>query len=134
MKLKKSLFLIIPVITLVLEALPYGAVLIFGGMEETWRKTFSYFSLTPFGYANFGPFITALLTCVLFILALVAVFKKSRGLNIAVMVISIVAAAVSLTPLLFGFDYFTPVAVAISALLFAEFCVSLIKPKFTVSD
>lgn len=134
MKLRKSLFLIIPVITLVLEALPYGAVLIFGGMEETWRKTFSYFSLTPFGYANFGPFITALLTCVLFVLAIIAVFKSSRGLNITIMIISIIATAASLTPLLFGIDYFTPVAIAISALLFAEFCVSLINPKFTVSD
>ena len=127
MKLKKSLMMIIPVITLVLEAIPYGAVLIFLGMEEDWRKTFSYFSLTPFGYANFGPFITALLTCVLFVLAIIAVFKSSRGLNITIMIISIIATAASLTPLLFGIDYFTPVAIAISVLLAIEFCISLYK-------
>ena len=53
---------------LVLELLPNGVVLNFANPEGApWRKTYSYFSLTPFGYANFGPFITSVLTCILII-------------------------------------------------------------------
>lgn len=45
---------------LVLELLPWGAVLVFGRPAEDgtigrFRETFSYFSLTPAGYANFFP-------------------------------------------------------------------------------
>ena len=65
MKIKKSLFVVLPLATLILELLPNGVVLNFANPEgEPWRRTYSYFSLTPFGYANVGPFITDLyFTC-----------------------------------------------------------------------
>ena len=54
---KRLLYLILPLVTVILELLPYGAVCNFMNPEgDPWRETFSYFSLTPFGYANFAPF------------------------------------------------------------------------------
>ena len=130
MKLRKTLLVLFPVIVLVLEALPYGAVCVFANAEgDSIRRTFSYFDLTPFGYANFGPFITAILTCVLLVLAVVVLFRTEKGCNTAILVVSIVATAVSLTPLLFGIKFFSIIGVIISILLAAEFCVSLIKPQ-----
>ena len=77
------------------------------------RETFSYFSLTPFGYANFAPFITAMLTCVVLLLALKKVCK-------ALFIVSLVAAVISLLPLAFGFSYFSIVGVIITLMLAAE--------------
>ena len=48
---------------LALEIFGKGAVLIFAdGPESRIVKNFSYFSLAPFGYANFWPFLTGRLT------------------------------------------------------------------------
>ncbi len=132
MKNKKALLLILPVIALTLEALPYGAVLNFADPEgEVTRKTFSYFSLTPYGYANFAPFITTIITVLIFVLVVVylitkkeIIFKEAKGL-LAVGVV------LSLCPLGFGFDSFTLVAALISVTLAAElaFAVFLSKQK-----
>lgn len=132
MKNKKALLLILPVITLILEALPYGAVLNFADPEgESTRKTFSYFSLTPYGYANFAPFVTAIITVLIFVFIVAylitkkeIIFKEAKGL-LAVGVV------LSLCPLAFGFDSFTLVAALISATLAAElaFAVLLSRQK-----
>lgn len=64
-KLGKVLTVLLPVVALFLESLPHGAVLVFKDFPDgTIRTTYSYFSPTPWGYANFPPGITALLTCV----------------------------------------------------------------------
>ena len=61
---KRFQYLLLPIITLILEILPYGAVCNFApSPTERIRKTFSYFDLIPFGYANFAPFLTAIITC-----------------------------------------------------------------------
>lgn len=86
MKMKKLLLVSFPIIAFVLELLPYGVVLNFANPEgEPWRRTYSYFSLTPFGYANFGPFITAILTCALLALAVIYLFKPRKGLKTAIL-------------------------------------------------
>ena len=68
--MKKRLpLLLFPVLALILEALPYGAVLQFARPAAApLRELYSYFDLTPFGYANFAPLFTALGTCVLLVL------------------------------------------------------------------
>jgi len=117
----KKLLLILPVVTVILEALPYGAVLNFANPEgDPIRKTFSYFSLTPFGYANFAPFITAIITCIVFVMLLLYfitekafALKASKGLLVAGFVLS-------LCPLAFGVKSFTVVAMFISLSLFAQ--------------
>ena len=130
MRAKRIVLPILSVSNVILELLPYGAVLNFANPDgEPWRQTFSYFSLTPFGYANFGPFITALLTCVLLILSVICIFKYSKGLNTAIMNISGIATLVSLSPLLFGISYVSAVGVAITVILLAIFGLCFIKEK-----
>ncbi len=53
--MKKISLIVLPVLTILLEALPLGAVCIFApSPTERITETFSYFSLIPFGYANFS--------------------------------------------------------------------------------
>lgn len=110
------------VIVLILEILLYGAVLNFSNPEgEPWRKTFSYFSMTPFGYANFGPFITAILSCVMSVLLLVYLLKQTPKCLVVCKVLSVIATVTSLMPLMFGLSAFSIVGVMIFLLLVAEY-------------
>ena len=125
MKIKRRIPLFILILVLILELLPYGAVLNFANPEgEPWRQTFSYFSFTPFGYANFGPFITALLTSALTILSLIYLVKPNDKITSTCKVISVLTILVSLAPLMFGLRSYSLIGGAISALLFTE-CVML---------
>ena len=116
---KKITILCILLCTLVLEILPYGAVCNFGNPEgPPYRKTYSYFSLTPYGYANFAPLITAVLTCVLLLVVLIAiVFKKELGKRTAIF--AGITSLISLCPMLYGSNYFSVVGAMISLCLIA---------------
>lgn len=106
---KKLIMLYTAIITLVLEILPYGAVCNFANPEgEPWRRTYSYFDLTPFGYANFAPFIVALLTCVLTVMIVVSLVSN-KAMRTPILTVSAIATVLSLAPLLFGITYFTVV-------------------------
>ena len=130
MKIKKILLSVFCLTVFILELLPYGVVLNFANPEgEPWRKTYSYFSLTPFGYANFGPFITAILTCALLVIVVAYLFKSHKGLNIAIMNVSGFATATSLLPLMFGFSYVTVIGVIVSVLLVLTFGICFIKSE-----
>lgn len=104
MKKRAYTLLILPVVAIVLEALPYGAVLNFAGESQTYRETFSYFSLIPYGYANFGPLIAAVLTCVALLLVIILLAKKEEKLCTAIAVLSGLAAAASLLGNAMGFS------------------------------
>lgn len=129
MKKTKIIFLILCVCSLVLEALPYGAVCRFATPEETYTETFSYFSLVPYGYANFGPFITAVTTCILFIFAIVLFTSVGRKVIGAARIISIISVVASLLPMMFGIYYFNVISLAISLLMIAQFIVIMIISK-----
>ena len=91
--MKKVCLAVLPALTIVLELLPLGAVCIFAtSPTERVKETFSYFSLTPFGYANFAPLITATLTVAIFLLSLFSLKKK--GVLKALFVLSIKRIAV----------------------------------------
>ena len=121
MKKKALQYLILPVITLALELLPYGAVCNFMNPEgDPWRETFSYFSLTPFGYANFGPFLTAVITCVVLGLLVIYALTGKRGWALSARNILAMAVVVSMGPLMFGISYFSLVGGLITAALVAE--------------
>lgn len=124
---KKIITLALLISALVLEILPYGAVLNFANPEgESWRKTYSYFSMIPYGYGDFGPFITAILTCImLVILVLSLLLKKDWSKSISI--ISAIATLTSLAPLMFGFSNFSLVGAMISACILATFVISRIK-------
>lgn len=130
MKLKKYSLIVLPIIAIILEILPYGAICNFANFEgEILRYTFSYFDLTPFGYANFGPLITAMLSCVLLLLALVAIFKQSKVLETSIKVISGIAIVTSLMPLMLGIKFFSVIGAFISMMLILNFCMCFIKDK-----
>ena len=113
---------------LIPELLPYGVVLNFANPDgEPWRRTYSYFSMMPFGYANFGPLITAILTCVMLILVIFYLFKPHKGLNTAITNVAGFATVASLLPLMFGFDYITVIGVIITLLLAGTFGICFIK-------
>ena len=114
---KKLIMLFTTLIALVLEILPYGAVCNFANPEgEPWRRTYSYFDLTPFGYANFAPFIVALLTCVLIILIVVSLVSK-KEIKAPILAVSAIATVLSLAPLLYGIRFFSVVGALISVAL-----------------
>ncbi len=132
MKIKKILLSILALVVLILELLPGGVVLRFANPEgEPWVKTYSYFNMTPFGYANFGPFITAVLTCVLIILIIIAWFKYSRGLNVAIKSVAAFAIVTSLMPIMFGVEYLTVIGVAITILLGTILGVCFVRGEIT---
>lgn len=123
---KRLLVLILPIITLILEILPYGAVLNFmrpsvdGSTVGRFRELYSYFDLTPFGYANFAPFITAIITCIiLLLLALYCITNKQRLALIARNFLC-VCAVFSLGPLALGISFFSVVGALIAVSLVAE--------------
>ena len=113
--MKKIFALIATLTALILEILPYGAVCNFMTPpgEPPLRLTYSYFSLVPFGYANFAPFIVAILTCVLLVLMIVYVFVGQR-MRMPVLCVSVAATLLSTTPLLLGMTYFSVVGLLIT--------------------
>ena len=120
MKMKKKLIVLcILLCALVLEALPYGAVCNFGNPEgEPFRETYSYFSLIPYGYANFAPLITAIFTCVLLLILLISIiFKKGVGKKTAIL--AGITSLISLCPMLYGINYYSIVGAMISVCLIA---------------
>ena len=116
---KKLIILCILLCTLVLEILPYGAVCNFANPEgPPDRTTYSYFSLTPYGYTNFAPLITAILTCVLLLIVLISIiFKKAIGKKTAIL--AGIASLISLCPMLYGLDDYSIVGALISLCLIA---------------
>jgi len=111
----------LPIITIILEILPYGAVCNFANPEgEPWRMTYSCFSLTPFGYANFAPFLTAISTCALFVLLSIHFFAENETLLRRTKMVNALALVLSLCPLLYGISYYSLVGGLITLCLTAE--------------
>ena len=125
MKMKKKMITLALLLSaLVLEILPYGAVCNFGNPEgEPWRVTYSYFSMIPYGYGDFGPLITAILTCIMLIIIVISILIK-KDWNKSIRVISVIATLTSLAPLMFGISNFSIVGAMISACILATFVIS----------
>lgn len=99
-----SLVLIaLSVLLILLEILPYGALLRFANADgDPIIQTYSYFDLTPYGYANFGPFMTAVVSCVLFVVELIALLTQGKQLFAPITIVSATMLFCSLLPLFFG--------------------------------
>ena len=127
---KRFTYLLLPIVTLILEILPYGAVCNFANPEgDPWRETFSYFDLTPFGYANFAPFLTAIITCVILALLLAYPFTGKTKTITVTKVLLCVGVVLSLCPLLFGINYFSIVGALITVSLIAELILLFVAAK-----
>lgn len=132
---KRSLYLILPIITIILEILPYGAVCNFANPEgKPWRKTFSYFDIIPFGYANFAPLITALISCFVLVLFVVYCFTGKQSLVVTARNIICVCSVISLSPLLYGINYFSVVGALITVSLIVELLLIHFTLKTSGSD
>ena len=124
--------LAITVMILILEIIPYGAILEFAHMSPEltlgyYEEHFSYFDPMVYGHGHFGPLITVVLTCILAVFAVVAVFLEGRTIWIALRVVSVLTLLFSLTPMLTG--CYSPVGMAISALLLVTCIISLKKEE-----
>ena len=111
------------VAAVVIQILPLGAVLRFGitaqdGTVSFSFENYSYFDITPFGYAMFNYMICAVLTSIAALLSLMKVITLSRR-QTPVTVLSAIALVMSLIPYIFGvFNIFTIiVSVLIAAVL-----------------
>ena len=126
---KKFIMLCTTLTALVLEILPYGAVCNFANPEgEPWRYTYSYFDLTPFGYANFAPFIVALLTCALTVMIVVSLVSK-KPMRTPILTVSAIATVLSLAPLLYGIRFFSIIGAFISVALALATVMAFVKGK-----
>ena len=122
---KRMLYLILPIITLILEILPYGAVCNFArpatdGSIGQFRELYSYFDLIPFGYANFAPFITAIITCIILAILVLYCIANQQRLAVAARNILCVCTVFSLGPLVLGVRFFSVVGGLITATLITE--------------
>ena len=132
-KRKKSFILLaITISILILELLPYGAVLEFAHMSPEltlgyYEEHFSYFDPMVYGHGHFGPLLTAVLTCMLAVITVIAVFFENRAVRIALRVVSVLTLLCSLTPMLTG--CYSPVGMVISVLLLVTCIISLKKEE-----
>ena len=123
---KRIRILILPLIALILEILPYGAVCNFmlpsadGTSVRRFRELYSYFDLTPFGYANFAPMITAVLTCVLVLLIVIYCFTGRPGLFNTIRTFVWICTVISLGPLVLGVRFYSVVGGLITMAFIAE--------------
>ena len=116
------------VAAVVIQILPLGAVLRFGitaqdGTVSFSFENYSYFDITPFGYAMFNYMICAVFTAIASLLSIVRTVTKSRR-QTPVTVLSAIALAMSLIPYIFGaYNIFT---IIVSVLLAAVVALSVI--------
>lgn len=123
--MKKYIAILLPVIMIILEITPYGAVLNFAPSSTVAvRETYSYFSLKSLGYANFGPFFTAILSCIMLVISFFYFVKKSEKLSKMLFMISSIALITSFMPLIFGIESYSIVGALISAIIILELWIS----------
>lgn len=114
--------LIACIAAIIMELLPLGAVLRYGLVADNGAvafrfESYSYFDVTPMGYAMFNYMICAVLTTITAMLSLLWIFfGKKRQTPITVL--SAIALAMSLIPYLIQtFNIFTIISALIAAVL-----------------
>ncbi len=118
---KKVLSVVLPVIIILIELLSNGVVLIFApSPTERVQETYSFFSLTPLGYGNIFPVITAILSVSILILSILYFIIQKRDIAKIIYYISIVSFITSLLPMVQGFIYVTFNGVVVSLLIFIQ--------------
>ena len=132
---KRIMYLILPIVALILEIIPFGAVLNFmlpsmteGVPAGRFRELYSYFDLTPFGYGNFAPLITAIITCIVILILVVFCFTgKELSVRIAKNIV-FACAVISFGPFVLGPHFLSVTGVIISLSLISEY---LLLRRFT---
>ena len=114
-KLMNILSVIVPMAAAVLNAMPNAVKMNWFGGYTTFC---SGFSMIPVGYAIWGPMLAGLSAIGVCVLAVFCVFRESAPRKKWMLGLSVFAAVMSVTPLLFGSLTLTGGAVA--ALMAAE--------------
>ena len=131
-RLQKNFIILLPIIALIMEIIPYGVKLVFSdGPENNFKKyvyTYSFFHLMPLAYGNWGPLITGILTVAIIILAVIWIIRKKNKWPKSIIVLSILAFCTSLWIFIFK-EAYTWVSWIISFLLIAEVPVGIIIGK-----
>ena len=136
MKKVRIIYLVMSISALCAELFGKGAICVFAvSPEKTQTTLFSYFSLVPFGYANFGPFITAVLTAVIVLLSVVLFTKKAHKITKCLKVLNIAAFTASLLPLIMlGGAYFNLVSYIITVILAAMAVMTVFVKKEVIKN
>lgn len=117
-------------IALILEILPIGAVMVFAtSPTKQTIEVYSYFSLLPVGYANFTPLLTGILTILIILLGVIALFKfdNAASLRKAMFVCSVISLLFSIVPLfLFGTVGMTAASYAVSCAILLSICLQAV--------
>lgn len=122
--------IILQIAALILELLPFGAVLVFAaGPTETVTHTYSYFNFALVGYANFTPLLTGILSISIVISGIIALcrYDSAKKCKSAVFICSVIAVVLSLVPLLlFGSVGMTAISYIITAMMTASVCLQAV--------
>ncbi len=117
-------------IALFLEILPIGSVMVFAtSPTERTIEVYSYFSMLPVGYANFTPLLTGILTILIILLGVIALFKfdKATSIRKVMFVCSVVSLMLSIVPLfLFGTVGMTAASYVISCVILLSLCLQAV--------
>lgn len=118
-KLAQVLAVVAVLAAVVLQALPISAVLVFKGPTYYNRNFYSCFDLMLWGYANFSPGLSAILTVAVLIMLAITLLGKKDTLRNSLFVCTILAGLLMLVPLLLlGAEHSTPAALAAALLHF----------------
>ena len=117
-------------VALVLEMLPIGAVMVFAtSSTERTIEVYSYFSMLPVGYANFAPLLTGILTILIILLGVIALFRfdKAASIRRTIFVCSIISLLFSIVPVfLFGTVGMTAASYAVSCAILLSICLQAV--------
>ena len=117
-------------VALVLEMLPIGAVMVFAtSSTERTIEVYSYFSMLPVGYANFAPLLTGILTILIILLGVFALFRfdKAASIRRTIFVCSIISLLFSIVPVfLFGTVGMTAASYAVSCVILLSNCLQAV--------
>lgn len=117
-------------VALVLEMLPIGAVMVFAtSPTERTIEVYSYFSMLPVGYANFTPLLTGILTILIILLGVIALFRfdKAASIRRTIFVCSIISLLFSIVPVfLFGTVGMTAASYAVSCAILLSNCLQAV--------
>ena len=117
-------------IALILEILPIGVVMVFAtSPTERTIEMCSYFSLLPLGYANVTPLLTGILTVVIILLGIIALFNfdNATKLKKVIFVCSVISLLFSIVPLfLFGTVGMTAASYAVSCAILLSICLQAV--------
>lgn len=101
-------------VALILQALPVSAVLVFKGPDYYNRNLYSCFDPMLWGYASFGPPLSALLSVTVLVLLTLVYLGRREALRSGAYICTILSALLmAIGPLLLGNDYWTAGRIAV---------------------